>query len=313
MSILQTLNLTKQFDRQLAVNGVNLTIEAGEIYGLIGPNGAGKTTLIRMLTAVDEPTAGEILIHGQRFRPGDRDPELKRQLGYVPDDYPLYDELTVWDYLDYFARLYLLTGAPRRQRLEEVLSMVELTEKRDSLIATLSRGMRQRLSLARSIIHRPALLFLDEPVSGLDPVARVMVRNIIKRLQQDGTTVLVSSHILSDLEEVCSSIGIMELGRLVESSRLQEVYSRLAKQQVLIGVVDGLERLRQVLAEHPLVQGTELVLATGLLRVDFGGDAQAAADLLRSLVTAGLPVCEFHQTKENLEEIFFKMGYQRTS
>jgi ABC-2 type transport system ATP-binding protein len=313
MSILKTQNLTKQFDRHLAVNNVTLTIEPGEIYGLIGPNGAGKTTLIRMLTAVDEPSFGEILIQGQPFRQGDRNPALKRQLGYVPDDYPLYDELTVWDYLDYFARLYFLRGEERLRRLREVLEMVALTEKRDSLIATLSRGMRQRLSLARSIIHRPALLFLDEPVSGLDPVARVQVRNIIKQLQQEGTTVVVSSHILSDLEEICSSIGIMELGRLVESARLQEVYSRLSKQQLLIGVVDGMERLRQTLAEHPLVGGTELVLASGLLKVDFSGDQMGAADLLRSLVTAGLPICEFHQTKENLEEIFFKMGYQRTS
>ena len=157
-----TSNLTKQFERHIAVNKLELKVEAGEVYGLIGPNGAGKTTLIRMLAAVEEPTAGEIHIYGDRLLRDNSHPRLKQKLGYLPDDFPLYEDLNVWDYLDYFARLYHLRLPHRRRRLQEVLELVQLTSKQDSNIKTLSRGMKQRLSLARTILHDPLLLLLDE-------------------------------------------------------------------------------------------------------------------------------------------------------
>jgi ABC-2 type transport system ATP-binding protein len=216
-----TRGLTKQFDRHIAVHDVDLQVETGEVYGLIGPNGAGKTTLIRMLAAAEEPTTGEIYINGDRLLRDESNPKLKRRLGYLPDDFPLYDDLTVWDYLDYFARLYRLREPRRTQRLREVLELIQLTNKRNSLISTLSRGMKQRLSLARTIIHEPILLLLDEPVSGLDPIARMQFREIIKTLQEAGMTILISSHVLSDLAELCTSVGIMELGYLVESASLK--------------------------------------------------------------------------------------------
>ncbi|HEY9652229.1 MAG TPA: ABC transporter ATP-binding protein, partial [Coleofasciculaceae cyanobacterium] len=153
-----TRGLTKQFDRYIAVNDVELQVEAGEVYGLIGPNGAGKTTLIRMLATAEEPTTGEIYINGDRLRRDRGNSTLKRRLGYLPDDYPLYNDLSVWDYLNYFARLYRLREPFRTQRLHEVLELVQLTNKRNSTISTLSRGMKQRLSLARTIIHEPILL-----------------------------------------------------------------------------------------------------------------------------------------------------------
>jgi ABC-2 type transport system ATP-binding protein len=218
-----TRGLTKQFERQIAVNDVDLQVQAGEVYGLIGPNGAGKTTLMRMLATAEEPTVGEIYINGEPLVRDRDNPNLKRQLGYLPDDFPLYDDLTVWDYLDYFARLYRLTEPKRSRRLKAVLELVQITHKRQSLIATLSRGMKQRLSLARTIIHEPVLLLLDEPVSGLDPIARVQFREIIKVLQAAGMTILISSHVLSDLEELCTSVGIMELGFLVESASLKNL------------------------------------------------------------------------------------------
>jgi ABC-2 type transport system ATP-binding protein len=297
------------------VNHLDLPIDRGEVYGLIGPNGAGKTTLIRMLAAAEEPTAGEIYINGARFLRGQNNPELKRQLGYLPDDFPLYDDLTVWDYLDYFARLYFLRDPQRSQRLYEVIELVELEQKKNELIATLSRGMKQRLSLARSIIHNPTLLLLDEPVSGLDPLARVQVRNIIKSLQQQGMTILISSHILSDLAEICTSIGIMELGHLVESSKLQALYDRSNQdqQQLLISTLGNLEDLQTALRKSEQVQEVEALSGVPSVRVQFIGSIEDCAALLKSLLEVGIPISNFHRTQETLENIFLKLGYKQTS
>ena len=316
---IRTHRLTKQFDNHVAVNHLDLEIDRGEVYGLIGPNGAGKTTLIRMLAAAEEPTTGEIYINGMRFLRGQNNPELKRQLGYLPDDFPLYDDLTVWDYLDYFARLYFLRDPQRSQRLHEVIELVELKQKRNESIATLSRGMKQRLSLARSIIHNPTLLLLDEPVSGLDPLARVQVRNIIKSLQQQGMTIIISSHILSDLAEICTSIGIMELGNLVESSRLQALYDRSSQdqQQLLISTLGKGTDLQVALRQLDLVKEVEVLsdnsAFTSTVRVQFAGNLEDSAMLLKSLIEAGIPISDFHRTQETLENIFLKSGYKQTS
>lgn len=308
-----THGLTKQFERHIAVNEVHLEIARGEVYGLIGPNGAGKTTLIRMLAAAEEPTMGEIYIDGQRLLRDDSNPLLKEYIGYLPDDFPVYDDLTVWDYLEYFARLYNLKGGRRRQRLYDVLELVQLGNKRLSQISTLSRGMKQRLSLARTIIHEPILLFLDEPVSGLDPIARMQFREIIKTIQEAGMTVLISSHVLSDLAELCTSIGIMELGCLVESASLKEIYQRLANQQIILSTLGDLEPLILELKHHKLVSEWEKLPDRGSLRVNFSGNSEDTAQLLRDLVSAGIPLTEFRCTREDLETIFLKLGHQQAS
>ena len=310
---IDTRGLTKQFDRHIAVNDVDLQIEAGAVYGLIGPNGAGKTSLIRMLAAAEEPTIGEIYINGDRLLRDDSNPTLKRRLGYLPDDYPLYDDLTVWDYLDYFGRLYRLQEPRRRRRLQEVLELVQLTNKRNSAIATLSRGMKQRLSLARTIIHEPIVLLLDEPVSGLDPIARMQFREIIKTLQEAGMTILISSHVLSDLAELCTSIGIMELGYLVESASLEEFYRRLSRQQIFLSTLGKLDVLQAELKNNPLVEDWEVLPETGRMRIHFSGGQEDCATLLRSLISAGVPLTEFHCTQEDLETIFLKLGHQQAS
>jgi len=318
---IRTTGLTKQFERHIAVNDVDLEIHTGEVYGLIGPNGAGKTTLIRMLSTAEEPTTGEIYINGDRVAgPSDYRLEsnqsnlkLKRRLGYLPDDYPLYEDLTVWDYLDYFARLYLLQGKRRTQRLHEVLELIQLGNKRHSMISTLSRGMKQRLSLARTIIHEPILLLLDEPVSGLDPIARMQFREIIKALQEAGMTILISSHVLSDLAELCTSVGIMELGFLVESSSLKHLYQRLSRQQIFITTLGNIDILVSELKNHPLVEEWELILSQNSVRVNFSGKPEDSADLLRSLISARIPLTEFHCTQEDLETIFLKLGHKQAS
>lgn len=308
-----TRELTKQFDRHIAVNDVELQVESGEVYGLIGPNGAGKTTLIRMLAAAEEPTTGEIYINGDRLLRDQSNPTLKQRLGYLPDDFPLYDDLTVWDYLDYFARLYRLRQPRRRQRLYDVLELVQLGNKRNSLISTLSRGMKQRLSLARTIIHEPILLLLDEPVSGLDPIARMQFREIIKTLQEAGMTILISSHVLSDLAELCTSVGIMELGYLVESASLQELYRRLSRQHIIISTLGNLDTLTAELKNHRLVEDWEVLPGTQKVKVNFSGTPEDSATLLRSLVEAGISLTEFHCTQEDLETIFLKLGHQQAS
>lgn len=311
---IETRGLTKQFDRHIAVNDIDLQVAAGEVCGLIGPNGAGKTTLLRMLAAAEEPTTGEIYINGDRLQRDRSHPILKQRIGFLPDDFPLYDDLTVLDYLDYFARLYNLQQSHRRSRINSVLELVQLTNKRNSVISTLSRGMKQRLSLARTIIHEPLLLLLDEPVSGLDPIARMQFREIIKLLQTVGMTVVISSHVLSDLAELCSWVGIMELGYLVESAPLQELYKRLSRQQIFMSVLgNNLEVLISELKNFPWVENWEIVPETQQVCVNFSGSQEDAANLLRELVVAKIPLTEFHCTQEDLETIFLKMGHQQAS
>lgn len=322
---IDTRGLTKQFDRHIAVNQLDLQVKTGEVYGLIGPNGAGKTTLIRMLASAEEPTIGEIYISGERLRRDRTHATIKRRIGYLPDDFPLYDDLSVWDYLDYFARLYELRDPQRSHRLYDVLELVQLVHKRHSTISTLSRGMKQRLSLARTIIHEPILLLLDEPVSGLDPIARMQFRDIIKILREAGMTILISSHVLSDLAELCTSVGIMEMGHLVESTSLPELYGRLSRQYIQLSMLGN--PITSLIAEfkhHPAVKEWEILPQNFLegtpetrkiqtVRVRFEGNLDDRANLLRSLVAAGIPLTEFHNTQDDLESIFLKLGHQQVS
>ncbi|MEL6815621.1 MAG: ABC transporter ATP-binding protein [Cyanobacteria bacterium J06598_3] len=298
-------NLTKRFQRKTAVNDVSFELFPGEVYGLIGPNGAGKTTLMSMLVGAEMPTLGEVWIGGEPFRQDQNLPHLQRCIGFLPDDYPLYDDLTVWQYLDYFARLYGIAPKHRNSRLYDILELVQLNSKRRSRTTELSRGMKQRLGLARAIIHQPSVLVLDEPVSGLDPVARMEFRDIIKTLQQSGMTIFISSHVLSDLADFCTTIGIMELGYLVESAPLAELYDRLSHQQIFTATLGEYTTLSQALSTHASVV-SQTRISDQEICVEFSGDEAAAADLLQHLITQGIPLRQFHHTREDLETIFIK-------
>lgn len=306
---IRTQSLTKRFDRAMALRSVDLEIETGAIYGLIGPNGAGKTTLLRLLAMAEAPTVGEIYLKGEKLDSRYPNPRLQRQIGYLPDDFPLYEDLTVWDYLDYFARLYHLQGQARINSIHDVLELVNLTHKRHSLITQLSRGMKQRLGLARTVIHTPTVLLLDEPVSGLDPIARQDFRQAICNLQGLGITVVISSHVLSDLAELCSAIGILEFGYLVENTSLVSLYQKLGQQKLVIGTRGNGAALATALGQFETITDIQLDPESGQIQARFSGDADQAAEVLRSLVEARIPLYDFHCTQDSLEEIFFKIGH----
>ena len=257
-----------------------------------------------MLATAEQPTLGDIYLQGQLLQRNHPNADLKRLIGYLPDDFPLYEDLTAWDYLNYFARLYNLRQPRRRQRLFEVLELVQLIHKRRSPVASLSRGMRQRLGLARTIIHEPILLLLDEPVSGLDPLARVEFWNLINVLREAGMTILISSHILSDLAELCTSIGIMELGYLVENTSLQQLYQQLSQQQLLISTLGDLQRLEETLRQCPHIYHWQVNPDQQHVTAHFNGDQAAAATRLRSLIAEKIPIYNFQCMQEDLETIF---------
>jgi ABC-2 type transport system ATP-binding protein len=311
---IETTNLTRRYGRMLALDSLNLTIEQGNIYGFIGPNGAGKTTTLRLLAGLLEPTSGEVRLMGQRLIPGGG----QRLVGYMPDFFGAYDDLRVWEYLDFFARCYGLDGPQRRRAVSELLSLVDLSHKRDAYVQSLSRGMQQRLCLAHALVHDPPVLLLDEPASGLDPRARVELRELLRTLREMGKTVLLSSHILSELAEVCTEIGIIESGKMVVSGPVDAVRRQLqGGTRLRIKVLRGLEAaeatLRQLAAApRDGLPAIEAVRFDGAdertLLVELGdADEERQALLLGLLVSQGVVVSEFRTQAENLEELFLRL------
>src|SRR5215469_2419098 len=218
--------VTKQYGRFTAVSDLNLKIGRGEVFGFIGPNGAGKTTTMKMLATLMLPTVGRMSIGGYDVERHPR--EVRRVIGYMPDSFGVYEDLLVWEYLDYFAALYRIERAGRRKAIDDVLELTDLGGKRDSQVMSLSRGMKQRLCLAKTLLHDPQVLLLDEPASGLDPHARIEIRELIRELCRMGKTVLVSSHILTELADFCTSIGIIEAGNLLAAGRIDEITAKLS-------------------------------------------------------------------------------------
>jgi ABC-2 type transport system ATP-binding protein len=318
MPVIETRGLVKRYDDDVAVAGIDLLVGPGEIFGLVGPNGAGKTTTMRILATLLSPTAGEAYVTGVSVT---ADPvEVRRRIGYMPDFYGVYDDLRVWGYLDFFGRCYGIAAARRVRMIDELLEIVGLTEKRDAYVESLSRGMRQRLCLAHTLVHDPALLILDEPASGLDPRARVEMREILRELRGMGKTILVSSHILPELGELCTAVAIIDHGRVLRSGTIGDIERSLRASAVLridllgdeaaIAAAEAWLR-NDVRVSDVLPAETDAMGDVIGLEVSFDGPPDAQADLLRTMIDAGHRVVGFSQATTDLEEIFLKVTGQQ--
>ena len=307
-AIVRTEGLVKRYDRTVAVAGIDLAIDQGEIFGLVGPNGAGKTTTLRMLATLLRPDAGTAEIDGWSVT---RNPdEVRRVLGFMPDAFGVYDDMKVWEYLDFFARCYGLPAAGRRRMIGDLLELVDLGDRRDAYVQDLSRGMQQRLCLAHALVHDPLVLLLDEPASGLDPRARVELRELLRELRSMGKTIVISSHILPELEELCTSVAIVDRGQVLAQGRVAEIERRLRFGAVLrvrlLLEGDELAAARDRLATEPDV-ASATILPDGTIELGFRGDDAAAARLLATVVAAGLPVASFARAASDLEELFLQV------
>ena len=302
--MLRAEGLVKTYGRTRALNGLSLHVPRGSIYGFVGPNGAGKTTTLRILATLLTPEGGEAWVDGRLLT---ADPAAVRsKIGFMPDFFGVYDNLTVSEYLDFYAAAYGVPAADSRRTNAELLELVDLAHKRDDFVENLSRGMKQRLGLARCLVHNPQVLLLDEPASGMDPRARYEMREIVKELQRMGKTVLVSSHILLELAEMCSHIGIIQDGRLLREGPVNAILSSLkGARSVRIGVMGEVAPAVAVLGGQTGV--SDIVPTDDGLEVTFAGDDAATAALLRALVEAGIPVLHFARATSSLEEIFMQL------
>lgn len=309
-NIIEIEQLTKSYGLRKAVDDISFSISEGALFGFVGPNGAGKTTTIRILTTLLRPTSGRVMVSGHSVTDDPR--SVRKLLGYMPDFFGVYNDMTVDEYLDFFAACYDISLAKRPALIADLLDLVELSHRRNDFVDSLSRGMKQRLSLARALVHDPKVLVLDEPASGLDPRARVEFRDLLVELKRMGKTIFFSSHILADIAEICNEVGIIETGNMVTVGHIESLKRQLQQTHAL--------RIR-VLGD--MVQPAKAVLATvdGLhdlqieaapdgdwdLVSEFSGDKAALSHLLKQLVMANVPVLSFQAESDDLEDVFMKL------
>jgi ABC-2 type transport system ATP-binding protein len=297
-------NLVRHFGRTRAVDGVSFSIESGRVLGFVGPNGAGKTTTMRIMATLDEPTSGDILLDGVSLT--DYPEEARRAVGYMPDSLPAHSDMTVWEYLDFFARAYGLRGPALTQAVNQVEAFTGLGHMREKTLNALSKGMKQRVSLARALVHNPSILIMDEPAAGLDPRARIELRELIIALAETGKAVFISSHILSELSEVCHDVVIIELGRIVHSGAARPVSSDAQPQiAVILRALGDPAALHKTLLETPGVR--DVHLRAGDIQILLDGGPPEAAALLSSLVLGGVRIVEFRPVQDGLEALFMKV------
>jgi ABC-2 type transport system ATP-binding protein len=299
--MIELINFTKHYGELVAVNSLNMKINAGEMFGFIGPNGAGKSTTIRFLSTLLKATSGDGIVNGCHVS---KDPMgVRRSIGYMPDNFGVYDGMRVWEFLDFFAVAYQIPRNKRRNVIGDVLDLLDLNVKRDAFVNGLSRGMKQRLCLAKTLVHDPPVLILDEPTSGLDPRARIEIKALFRELRHMGKTILISSHILTELADCCTSIGIIERGRLLMNGPMDEVYKNIRRNRVVkIHFLDNMEVGAGIIRSMPELRDmqTENHTIVAELAAD---DAQLAA-LLERLAAAGVKISSFADKEPSLEDVF---------
>lgn len=308
--IIEIKNLTKFYGKRKAVDNLNLQVEQGDIFGFVGPNGAGKTSTIRIMATLLSASQGDIYVNGHSVRKDSRG--VRKSIGYMPDFFGVYHDMQVWEYLDFFAACYKIPPANRNGLIGDLLELVDLSHRKNDNVDSLSRGMKQRLSIARTLVHDPQVLILDEPASGLDPRARVEIRSLMVQLAEMGKTIFFSTHILADVAEVCTRVGIIEGGKLVASGTLEELQQVLVPhKQVQVTVLDRSELAENILRSMPGVADLETKPAPsneGRLRLEFAfmGDDKQLAQLLEKLVDQEIPVVNFNSETRDMEEVFMR-------
>jgi len=301
--MIELRQVTKLYGNLKAVDNLTLNIAEGEIFGFIGPNGAGKTTTIKMLATLLVPTSGSIRIAG--MNPEEEPREVRSKIGYMPDSFGVYPDLAVWEYLDFFGAAYRIPPQKRSALIDDVLELTDLTAKKYDVVEALSRGMKQRLCLAKTLLHDPAILLLDEPASGLDPRARVEIRELLKELKKMKKTILISSHILSELSDFCTSIGIIEKGRLIVSGLISDIESGITLlKPYRLTSIDPLPQIETFLRAQGI---TQLEQSDGYLQFGCSQNLEDAATLLSSLVSAGFRITSFQPVSQNLEDLFMRI------
>jgi ABC-2 type transport system ATP-binding protein len=304
--IVETQNLTRSYGAAtLALDSLNLQIPQGAIYGFIGPNGAGKTTTMRILTTLLLPSSGAAWVEGHSVVKNPK--AVRKAVGFMPDFFGVYDTMKSWEYLDFFAASYGVPPARRQHMIGELLDLVDLSHKRDAYVMGLSRGMKQRLSLARTMAHDPTLLILDEPASGLDPRARVELRELLKELRALGKTIMISSHILTELAEVCTHIGIIEQGRLLTSGDVATIMRSLRPHRIFeVHLLSDLEEAANLVRDLPGVLDVRTLpeMTPPMIEIDHDGDDPSVSDMLARLITGGACITHFAGQHSDLEDIF---------
>jgi ABC-2 type transport system ATP-binding protein len=301
--MIETRDLTKMYGDLYALNRLSIKLEKGDVYGFIGPNGAGKTTTMRILATLLNPTWGEASVCGYSIYNGAKD--IRRLIGYMPDFFGVYDDMKVIEYLEFFAAAYRIKGPERRKKCDQVLDLVDLGYKRDALVTSLSRGMTQRLGLARVLLHEPQVLLLDEPASGLDPRARIEMRGLLKELRNMGKTILVSSHILPELADICNKIGIIERGKLLFDGDVQSAIRRVRQHMVLDVAVtnDMTDSARGQLESHGDVLKVE-VKDDDVMRVTLNDEVRDGSFIADVLVKNGFRLKMLREEEIDLEDVF---------
>lgn len=302
--MLEIVNLVKRYGKFTAVDQLSLSIQDGSIFGFVGPNGAGKTTTMKIMAGLLKATGGNVFINGTDVVADAK--LLKERIGYMPDFFGVYDDLKVWEYMDFYAGTYYIPYRERPEIIQNLLEIVDLTDKKNAYVDSLSRGMKQRLCLARSLVHDPEILILDEPASGLDPRARVEMKEILKQLKTMGKTIIISSHILPELAEMCTEIGIIDRGKLVTQGSVNEIMRLLTQKRVVyVRPLEKMEELIKILQEQPGVE--ELVENTEDVEFNFTGEDRELAKILETAVKAEIPLLSFKEKDGNLEEIFMQV------